>query len=335
MVPVTAISIGDMNGIGPEVILKTLKETEKSGSFTPVILGSSSIIDFYLETLDFELNYHSIQKIEQAVENKVNILECVDASRSEIRPGKIKREAGGYAMKAIETGIDLCLAGSAHALVTAPISKEAIQKAGYPYPGHTEFLAEKTHCDRFMMMLVNDDLRVGLVTIHIPVSQVSENITQEAILEKLDIMNRSLKKDFGIEYPEIAILGLNPHAGDGGVIGFEENEIIKPSIDRALLQNINVAGPYPADGFFGNRMYQQFDAVLSMYHDQGLVAFKALSFNAGVNFTAGLPIIRTSPDHGTAFSIAGQNMANHQSFRKALLLAVEMANKKEFTSFPG
>ncbi len=335
MVPVIAISIGDMNGVGPEVILKALKDRNDTQSFTPVILGSESIIKFYQQTLGFELKTHTIRSIDEIKENEINILECLDNSEVSIQPGQINKEAGANAMRAIETGVELCLKDNADALVTAPISKEAIQKAGYSYPGHTEFLAEKTNCSRFMMMLVNDGLRVGLVTIHIPVSQISNNITQDAILEKLGIMKQSLQNDFGISSPKIAVLGLNPHAGDGGVIGDEEIKIIGPAIDKVLLYGYNVEGPFPADGFFGNQMYKQFDAILSMYHDQGLVAFKALSFNAGVNFTAGLPIIRTSPDHGTAFGIAGQNKANHHSFKKALILAVELANQRKLSKQPG
>ena len=330
MLPVIAISIGDMNGIGPEVILKSLRDLKDSQTFTPVILGSSVIIEFYLRTLDFKLPFHSITSIEDIIDSEINVLECLKDSPY-IQPGVISKLSGASAMQAIEKGIILCLQSSAHALVTAPISKEAIQKAGYPYPGHTEFLAAQTNCSEFMMMLVNDNLRVGLVTIHIPVSQIAQKIEIETILKKLAIMHKSLKNDFGIQEPRIAVLGLNPHAGDGGVIGQEEIQTISPAIKQATDQGMHIHGPFPADGFFGNRLYNQFDAVLAMYHDQGLVAFKALSFNAGVNFTAGLPIIRTSPDHGTAFDIAGRNKANHQSFMKALNLAIELSHKKGYS----
>lgn len=329
MIPKIAISIGDMNGIGPEVILKALRDLQTSMEFTPVVLGSHRILEYYLQTLDFNIEWNNVSGSDQIIENQINVLECLNDISYSISPGKIQSDAGSAAMHAVETGIQLCTHGIVDALVTAPISKEAIQKAGYPYPGHTEFLADKTNTHDFVMMLVNDNLRVGLVTIHIPVSEISRQVTKSAILKKLGIINKSLLVDFGIDSPKIAVLGLNPHAGDGGVIGHEEIEIIRPAIEKANSSNIKADGPFPADGFFGNRLYKKYDAILSMYHDQGLVAFKALSFNAGVNFTAGLPIIRTSPDHGTAFSIAGKNQADHHSFIKALKLAVELSHKRQ------
>lgn len=323
------ISIGDFNGIGPEVVLKSLQQM-KIQQATPVILGSSAIIDYYKRILGIELEYHHAFTPDQIQDGEVNLLEILEHEEVDIQPGHITKEAGHIAMQAVSRGIELCMSGEASALVTAPLSKEAINRAGYHVPGHTEFLAERTKSTEYMMILVNGGLRVGLATIHVPLQRVVPLLNQPNITRFIRIMDQSLRIDFGIENPRIAILGVNPHAGDGGVIGKEEETLIDPSLKQVRMEGINAEGPFAADGFFGNRSYKKFDGILAMYHDQGLIPFKTLSFNQGVNFTAGLPFIRTSPDHGTAFDIAGKNQASPDSFLKAFNKAVElMKNRKE------
>lgn len=326
-----AISIGDFNGIGPEIVLKTLSGLDLAKT-TPIILGSEEIVSFYSDLLDLPLSCHVALKSSQLKEGSVNILESYNSVDYTIKPGELTRMGGKCSMLAVERGIKLCLDGKADALVTAPISKEAINLAGYEVPGHTEFLAERTQISDFMMMMVNDGLRIGLSTIHIPLSKVVAHLSEASILRFLQIMSRSLTGDFNIQRPRIAVLGLNPHAGDGGVIGDEEIRMIAPALQKARFNDINVEGPFPADTYFGNRMYERYDGILAMYHDQGLIPFKTLSFGKGVNYTAGLPIIRTSPDHGTAFDIAGQNKANPSSFIQALKLAIELAGNRKQVS---
>ncbi|MDZ7693796.1 MAG: 4-hydroxythreonine-4-phosphate dehydrogenase PdxA [Balneolaceae bacterium] len=325
-----AISIGDYNGIGPEVALKTLAASP-AVNCTPVILGDSRIVDYYLDTLEISLEYHQTDTTLGIEDGSVNVLNCMDDGEITIKPGQLSEQAGKCAMLAVEKGIELCMSDQADALVTASISKEAVNKAGYHIPGHTEFLAEKTDTKDFIMMMIYDQLRVGLLTTHIPLAEVKEWVSKERIVRFINIIRDSLKRDFTISKPRIAVLGLNPHAGDGGMIGSEEIDFITPAIKevRSGSGNLVVEGPFPADGFFGNRIYEQFDGVLAMYHDQGLIPFKTLSFGSGVNFTAGLPMIRTSPDHGTAFDIAGQGKANPDSFRQAFDLAISLANSKK------
>lgn len=324
-----AVSSGDINGIGPEIILKTLRRRDLK-DHTVIILSSESVVDFYAAQLEIDLDYEIASSFEDIREHKINIVQAYDTQAPAILPGTLDQHAGAYAMQAVEQGLELCKSGHADALVTAPISKEAVNLAGYHIPGHTEFLAEHTDTTNFLMMLVNEDLRVGLASIHIPIAEVAQALTIDSITRDATIMYQSLKQDFNIKNPRIAVLGLNPHAGDGGIIGEEEQEMISPAIKKLMDQGIEVTGPHAADGFFGNRKYEQCDGVLAMYHDQGLVPFKALSFGAGVNFTAGLPIVRTSPDHGTAFDIAGKGQANPSSFGQAFDLAIQLAaNRKE------
>jgi 4-hydroxythreonine-4-phosphate dehydrogenase len=324
MKPTIAISMGDFNGVGPEVILKHLSKMDLSSS-TPLLIGSETVFQFYEKSLNIRVARHRISETSEIEEGSVNILSISDIDESDIQPSKISKSAGLAAMKAVEYGINSCLAGQADALVTAPISKEAIHKAGYNYPGHTEFLAEKTGTELVTMILATDQLRVGLQTGHIPMKEVPGSINSNEIVYKIESLDKSLRENFGIDHPKIAVLGLNPHAGDGGVLGTEETEFIQPAVNEVHKKGIHAEGPFPADGFFGSRKHTQFDAILAMYHDQGLIPFKALSFGKGVNFTAGLPIIRTSPDHGTAFDIAGQNKANPDSFTSAYNLAVKMS----------
>lgn len=319
--------MGDLNGIGPEVTLKSLQRENLSRSI-PIWIGSQKVFEFYSDKFDVQLPTKKFKENESLEAGSVYLLDIVENSDFEITPGKTSKEAGSMAMQAVEKGIALCMNGAANALTTAPISKEAIHKAGYDVPGHTEFLAKKTGTDDVVMVLASDNLRVALATIHIPLKDVKKSIKKKKLQTNLRILYKSLHVDFGIDQPKIGVLGLNPHAGDGGVIGTEEIDLITPALDELSEENILVDGPFAADGYFGSQLYKIYDATLAMYHDQGLIPFKALSFGKGVNFTAGLPIIRTSPDHGTAFNIAGKNVADEQSFGAAYQMAVEMAKNR-------
>lgn len=326
MKPVIGISIGDINGVGPEIILKALEKIDLKES-SPLIIAPKQVLDYYAKELKLQVHLNRCEFIDQVDSEYINLLD-IPIDDLKLNPGIQSSQSGKIAMESIELGIELASIEITQALVTAPISKEAVNLAGYKIPGHTEFLAEKTDTDEVLMMLVNEELRVALVTAHIPISEVSKTISGELILRKLSILDHSLKHDFGISSPKIAVFGLNPHAGDGGVIGEEEIEVITPTLKQAQSSGIEVEGPFPADGFFGQRLDKEFDAILAMYHDQGLVPFKLLSFGKGVNFTGGLPIIRTSPDHGTAFNIAGKGLANASSFIQAYELAVHLAKKR-------
>ncbi len=321
--PKIGITIGDINGVGPEVIIKALSNKRILNQCTPIIYGSSKVMAYYKKALDAQdFNFSAGTTAENAADNKITVINCWD-EESEITQGQATKDGGKYAYIAMDKATQDCLAGHIDAIVTAPINKQAMQMANFPHVGHTEYLTEATKSEGSLMMMVSDALKVALVTNHLPVSEVSENISKKAILKKLKTLNKTLVEDFGVEKPIIAILGLNPHAGDEGVIGKEDEDIIKPAIAEAKRQGIVVAGPYPADGFFGSSKFSKVDAILSMYHDQGLVAFKALSFGTGVNYTGGLPIIRTSPDHGTAYDIVGKNLANPGSIRSAIYLAID------------
>lgn len=319
--------MGDYNGIGPEVALKTLVKSDLRKSI-PVWIGIPDVFYTTLDQIDSQLPHRIMSSPDDVKEGIFNIYPLPINTTFNIEYGNITAEAGKAAMMAVENGIRLCLEKKCHALVTSPISKEAISKAGYSVPGHTEFLAEKTKSDAYMMILTGEKMRVGLSTIHIPVKNISENIRFEKLNHQIEILHHSLVYDFGITDPKIALLGLNPHAGDGGVLGDEEIDHIIPAIQKANRGNRSVDGPFSADGFFASGTYKQYDATLAMYHDQGLIPFKTISFGHGVNFTAGLPIIRTSPDHGTAFAIAGLNRADSQSFTEAYQLAIKMANHR-------
>jgi 4-hydroxythreonine-4-phosphate dehydrogenase len=329
MKPLIAISMGDHNGIGPEVILKALQKTDFKQS-TPVLIGHEHVFQYYEEIVKSGFTFHTIHDIHDCISraNTINLLKSSEISEIIPDPGKITATAGNQAMKAVDTGASLCLNGDAHALVTAPISKESIHKAGFHYPGHTEFLAEKSNTEDIQMMLVCDNLRVALATIHIPVRSIAEQLDTPLVELHIEHLHQSLREDFDIDSPKLAVLALNPHAGDGGVIGNEEIEIIRPALIKAVDNGINAEGPFPADGFFGNRKWQEFDGVLAMYHDQGLIPFKTIAFGKGVNFTSGLSFIRTSPDHGTGFDIAGRNRASEKSFKAAYDLAVKLAVNK-------
>jgi 4-hydroxythreonine-4-phosphate dehydrogenase len=316
--PRVAVTLGDPNGIGPEVVLKALADDEVRRRMDPLVVGRREALRFWAERLGLEGVLEGV-----AVEDV-----ATGPAQTPIEPGAVTAHGGAMAMEAVARACDLCLGGEADAMGTAPISKEAIGRAGYAFPGHTEFLAERTGAARFAMMLVSGGLRVALVTIHVPLAAVPALVTRERVLETLETVAGSLRQDFGIERPRLAVLGLNPHAGEGGVIGREEVEVIAPAVEEARARGLDAHGPFPADGFFGRRMDRDVDAVIAMYHDQGLAPFKALAMGAGVNVTCGLPIVRTSPDHGTAFGIAGRGVASADSMKAALRLAAEMAERR-------
>ena len=331
---IIGITHGDINGIGYEVILKALSDNRVLDMFVPVIYGSSKLAGFYKKNLDLQgLNLNVINSLEEANSKRINIINCVD-EELKVELGQSTAEAGKAAYEALEKATEDLKKGRLHAIVTAPINKKNIQSADFHFPGHTEYLETKFgEKSSALMMLVNDFMRVAVVTGHIPVSNVASVITEDLIVEKLKILNSSLKKDFSIVKPRIAVLGLNPHAGDDGVIGNEEQNVIIPALKKADSHGILCFGPYPADGFFGSGNFRNFDAILAMYHDQGLIAFKTLSMESGVNYTAGLSVIRTSPAHGTAYTLAGQNKASEQSFLEALYLACDIyKNRLEYSA---
>lgn len=317
------ISVGDINGIGLEVIIKTFHDNRMMELCTPIVYGSSKASTFHRKALginDFSFNY--IKSLSEINHKKPNLLECWKDD-VEIKLGESNEDGGKYAFLSLEAATKDLTEGKIDALITAPINKDNIQSEEFNFPGHTEYLSEKFDGESLMLM-VNDNIKIGVATNHIPVSAIANTLTSDTIFSKLKILNKSLVQDFSLNGPKIAVLGLNPHAGDNGLIGKEENEIIIPAINNAKSIGINAFGPYPADGFFGSGNYKKFDAILAMYHDQGLIPFKSLSFGEGVNFTAGLSIIRTSPDHGVAYEIAGQNKAEENSFRKAVYMACDI-----------
>jgi len=327
---IIAITQGDINGIGYEVILKTLAEPRVYDDFVPVIYGSSKAAGFYRKQLDIQgLNLNIINTVEEAHAKKINIINCTDED-IRVEPGKATEEAGKAAFAALERATADMQKGLVDALVTAPINKKNIQSAEFHFPGHTEYLEQVFgEKNSSLMLLVNDVMRVAVVTGHIPVKNIASVITKELILEKLKTLNQSLKQDFTVIRPRIAVLGLNPHAGDEGVTGDEEETIIKPALEEAQKAGLLCFGPYAADGFFGSGHFNKFDGILAMYHDQGLIPFKTVSMESGVNYTAGLSAVRTSPAHGTAYDLAGQNLASEESFRQALFMAYDILQNRK------
>jgi 4-hydroxythreonine-4-phosphate dehydrogenase len=322
------ITLGDINGIGPEVIIKALSNPKILKSFTPVIYGSYKLLSYHKNIVkDSTINFHSVNSGKNAVPGKVNLVSCWEDNVN-ITLGKATPEGGKYAFLALEKAVSEVKDGSIDAIVTGPINKNAMNLAKFAYPGHTEYLTSADNKQNSLMFLVSDALKVALVTNHVALSNVASLITKELILEKISILNKTLIEDFGYEKPLISVLGLNPHASDNSVIGDEEEKHILPAIVEAKKQGILVNGPYPSDGFFGSGLWSKADAVLAMYHDQGLIPFKALSFGAGTNVTSGLSFIRTSPDHGTAYDIAGANIADESSFLKALFTAADMVKNR-------
>ena len=323
---IVGISIGDLNGIGPEVVLKTFEDNRMLELCTPVIFANVKIISFLKKNLNLDANVHGIDNLEQLVIGKINVLN-VWREGVNLEYGKNDEVVGKYAIKSFQSATKALKESYIDVLVTAPINKYNIQSEEFKFPGHTDYLAKELKGNALMLM-VHDKLRVGLLTDHIPVSEVSNYLTEDLLVKKIETIIKSLQQDFGISKPKIALLGLNPHSGDNGVIGNEEEKIIKPTVKKMFDSGKMVFGPFASDSFFGSLQYEKYDAILAMYHDQGLIPFKTLSFGNGVNYTAGLDKIRTSPDHGTAYEIAGKGIAKHDSFKEAVYLAIDIFNKR-------
>lgn len=325
--PNIGITCGDLNGIGIELIIKAFSDLRVMELCTPVIFASNKIINFYRKSIpEVNFNYQSTKELNRLSNKQINVFNCWEEEVT-ITPGQLNDTGGSYAIKSLQAAVEALKQNQIQGLVTAPIHKKNIQSAGFNFTGHTPFLKSFFSATDVAMMLCSGDFRVALVTEHIPVKEVAQYITRETILSKLNIIHQSLVKDFNIEKPKIAVLGLNPHAGDEGLIGREEEDIIKPAIKEAKHSMI-VTGPYSADAFFARGYHQRFDAVLTMYHDQGLIPFKTLAVGEGVNFTAGLPVVRTSPDHGTAFDIAGKNRADASSFLAATFECIDIIRRR-------
>jgi 4-hydroxythreonine-4-phosphate dehydrogenase len=323
------ITHGDINGIGYEVIIKTLLEPHMTEMCTPIIYGSPKVAAYHRKALNIDnLSFNHVRNANEAHSKRINIINCID-DNVRVELGKSTREAGESSFNALDAACIDLEHGLIDVLVTAPINKDNIQSEHFSFPGHTEFLAQRFKTDNYVMLMVSETMKMGVVTTHMPLSEVSKNITKEAVLSKLRIIAKSLRQDFSIPKPRIAVFGLNPHAGDNGLLGNEENDIILPAILQAKKEGIIALGPYPADGFFGSEDYRKFDAILAMYHDQGMIPFKLASFERGVNYTAGLPVIRTSPAHGTAYSLAGEDKASPESFRQAMFLAVDIFKNRK------
>jgi 4-phospho-D-threonate 3-dehydrogenase / 4-phospho-D-erythronate 3-dehydrogenase len=326
--PVIGISVGDVNGIGTELIIKTFSDHRLLEFCTPLIFGSNKLINFYRKsTPELAFNYQNTKDFSRITPKQINIWNCWEEEIA-ITPGQLTDLGGSYAVKSLTMAVDALRDKKIQGLVTAPIHKKNTQSAAFDFTGHTPYLKHAFNAKDVLMLMASDNFRVGLVTEHVPVKDIARHITREAILSKLNILNDSLIRDFGIDKPRIAVLGLNPHAGDEGLIGKEDEEIIKPAIKDAK-HNMMVFGPYSADAFFARNYQTRFDAVLAMYHDQGLIPFKSLSSGEGVNYTAGLPMVRTSPDHGTAFDIAGKNKADSGSFLAAVYACIDIIRSRQ------
>jgi len=323
---IVGISIGDLNGIGSEVVLKTFEDSRMLELCTPVIFANVKILSFIRKNFESTVALHGIDKLDQIVLGKVNVFnlwrEGIDLS-----PGTNDDKVGEYAVKSFVAATKALKEGIIDVLVTAPINKYNIQSESFKFPGHTDYLDQELEGNALMLM-VQDNLRVGLLTDHIPLNEVASHLTEELIIKKIETVKQSLIQDFSISKPKIAVLGLNPHCGDGGVIGTEDDAILKPALKKIFEKGTLVFGPFAADGFFGSNQYEKYDAIIATYHDQGLIPFKTLSFGNGVNYTAGLNKIRTSPDHGTAYDIAGKNKADYNSFKEAVYLAIDIYNSR-------
>lgn len=324
---IVGISIGDLNGIGPEVILKSLEDHQMLDICTPIVFGNSKALSFIKKSIDSNATLHGIDSIDHVVPGKLNVLN-IWKEHADIKYGENSNSIGKFAIQSFRAATEALKSGQIDVLVTAPINKYNIQSDEFKFPGHTDYLNQELEGDALMFM-IQDELRVGLLTDHVPVNEVASHLTEELIIKKIQTIKKSLIQDFRISMPKIAVLGLNPHAGDGGVIGKEDETILKPTIQKIFDEGTLVFGPYSADGFFGSGQYQQFDAIIATYHDQGLIPFKTLSFGKGVNYTAGLNKIRTSPDHGTAFDIAGKDKANPESFREAIYTAIDIFHARQ------
>ena len=325
--PVIGFTCGDLNGIGIELIIKSLSDNRILEFCTPVIFCSNKCLNFYRKGLpDYNFNYSNVKELNRLNPKQVNVFNCWEEEVA-ITPGQLTETGGKYALISLQEATKALKEGLIQGLVTAPIHKKNIQSEAFQYSGHTPYLKDIFGVNDVVMLMVASNMRVGLVTEHIPVAEIAKHITKENIISKLKIIHSSLQKDFGVDKPRIAVLGLNPHAGDEGLIGNEEETIIKPAIKEAK-HSMMVFGPYSADAFFARGQFEKFDAVLAMYHDQGLIPFKSLALGEGINYTAGLPGIRTSPDHGTAFDIAGKDKADHSSFLEAIFECIEISRKR-------
>lgn len=323
------ISIGDLNGIGCEVVLKTFVDSRMLDFCTPVIFASSKTISAQQKELNIDVKYHGVQEASEALDGKVNVVNLWKEV-PEIKFGKATEEGGQYALKSLQAAVKALKKGDVDALVTAPINKNNIQAEDFKFPGHTDFLAQELEGESLMFM-VTEDLKIGLLTDHVAVKDAPAAINPILIRSKVRTIEKSLRMDFGVRAPKVAVLGINPHTGDNGVIGTEDDEVLRPIVKEMSDAGHLVFGPYSADSFFGSKNYENFDAVLAAYHDQGLIPFKTLSFGKGVNFTAGLSKVRTSPDHGTAYEIAGKGEADHSSFKEAVFMAIHIfRNRKEY-----
>jgi 4-hydroxythreonine-4-phosphate dehydrogenase len=326
--PVIGVSCGDLNGIGIELIIKTFSDNRLLELCTPVIFASNKVINFYKKAApEINFSYQNTKDFTRLNLKQVNLFNCWEEETA-INPGQLTEASGKYAVLSLQTAAAALKQKQIDGLVTAPVHKKNIQSAEFNFSGHTPYLKSIFEVNDVVMMLYAGNFRVALVTEHVPVSDITKYITKEAIVSKLSIINKSLQKDFGIDKPRIAVLGLNPHAGDEGLVGTEEETIIKPAIKEAKNNNILAVGPYSADAFFARRHHDKFDAVLAMYHDQGLIPFKTLALGEGVNYTAGLPGVRTSPDHGVAFDIAGKNKADTSSFITAVFGCIDIINRR-------
>lgn len=327
--PIIGISCGDLNGIGIEIIIKTFSDNRLLEHCTPIIFASNKVINFYRKSVpEMNMNYSIIKDFSRINHKQVNLFTCWE-EEVQVTPGQLTDAGGKYAVLSLQTAIAALKQKQIDGLITAPLHKKNTQSPDFNFTGHTPYLKSMFGVNDVVMMLCAGSFRVALVTEHVPVGEIAKHITKEKIVSKLNIIHQSLQKDFGIDKPRIAVLGLNPHAGDEGLIGAEEESIIKPAIKEAKNNNILVVGPYSADAFFARRSFEKFDAVLAMYHDQGLIPFKALASGEGVNYTAGLPAVRTSPDHGVAFDIAGKDKADNSSFLTALFECIDIINQRQ------
>ena len=326
---IVGISIGDLNGIGSEIIIKTYEDPRSLELNTPVIFASSQTMEFFKNHFQSKINFYTIDAPEYIVHGKVNVVN-VWQEPVEIEFGKTDKKIGEYAIKSLEVATNALKAGTIDVLVTAPINKHNIQSEAFNFPGHTDYLAKALN-GKSLMFMVSEGLRVGLLTDHVPLKDASQFITEDLIVEKIATVIKSLKQDFGIRKPKVAVLAINPHAGDNGVIGNEDDTVLKPTLDKIRADGQLVYGPYSADSFFGSNTYKNFDAIIASYHDQGLIPFKTIAFGQGVNYTAGLEKVRTSPDHGTAYDIAGKGIADESSMKHAIFTAIEIfRNRRNF-----
>jgi len=329
--PVVGISIGDINGIGPEIVLKSFEDTRMLECCTPIIFAHTKMLSFLKKHFNLKMKFQGISSPEKAISGKINVVNTWK-NNPKIEFGQEHKAAGAYSIKSLKAAVEALKNKHVDVLVTAPIHKKNIQADDFNFPGHTDYL-EKELGGNALMFMVSENIKVGLFTDHVPLKDISNKITPELIQQKIQTIKDSLQKDFKIRVPKIAVLGINPHTGDDGVIGKEDDDVLRPTLAKIREKNAYIFGPYAADSFFGTKNYKNFDAIIASYHDQGLIPFKTLSFGEGVNFTAGLNYVRTSPDHGTGFDIAGKNEANPSSFIKAVFAAIRIRrNREEYNS---